>query len=470
VLGRRSPADTFHRLHDPDATGEPRVLFDRAVVLGGSIAGLLAARVLADHARDVVVIEPDGPVADGTRPGAPHGDQLHILLAGGRGHLDRWFPGFSEQAVEMGSVLVPPGARHRYRDGRRSVPGAPVTLLSVTRPTLEGLLRRRTAALPNLTIARRRATGLEFTGSAVTGVRRTDPESGAEAAEPADFLVDAMGRSSRLAEWLERAGWEAPPMQRMPIRLNYATALFRRAEPDPPAKTVLSMYSPESGAEAAGAMVAAVEGERWMVLMAGYADNRPGRTDADFVRRCRADFPPLFGDVVSGEMLGPVRTFHQADSRRRDYHLVRRLPAGVVSVGDAVASFNPIYGQGMSSAALHAACLSAYLRAGPDPAAPARDFFELQRVVVDAAWGTSTSADLALPHIGGPYPRGYRLTRWAGDRLVAAAQVDPVIARRFDEVVHMLNHPSTLSAPGTLVRALRGARTLRSERRRVPGG
>jgi hypothetical protein len=134
-----------------------------------------------------------------------------------------------------------------------------------------------------------------------------------------------------------------------------------------------------------------------------------------------------------------------------------------------VASFNPVYGQGLSSAALHASCLSVYLRTAPDPAAPAREFFALQRVVVDAAWGLSTSADLALPHIGGPYPRGYRLTRWFGDRIVEAAQVDPVVARRFDEVMHMLRHPSTLAGAGTLTRSLR-VRKPRSVRRPAPGG
>ncbi|MEV0157685.1 hypothetical protein AB0H57_28735 [Micromonospora sp. NPDC050686] len=138
-----------------------------------------------------------------------------------------------------------------------------------------------------------------------------------------------------------------------------------------------------------------------------------------------------------------------------------RVPGGVVAVGDAVASFNPIYGQGMSSAALHASCLSAYLRSGADPRGPARGFFALQRVIVDAAWGMSTSADLARPSVSAPRPRGYRLSRWASNQIVGASIVDPVIARRFDAVVEMRRHPSTLASPAVLARAVRMNRSHR---------
>jgi 2-polyprenyl-6-methoxyphenol hydroxylase-like FAD-dependent oxidoreductase len=456
IARRRSAAAIFDALCGTGPAGAPRVRFDRAVVLGGSVAGLLAARVLADHAREVVVFEPDRAAApDGSRSGAPHSNQLHVLQPGGRSQLDRWFPGFAAQAAAEGAVLVDPSARTRYRNGRRRVAGAPVESLSLTRPFLEDLLRRRTSALPNVTFAGHRAAGLEVTGAAVTGVRCAGPD--AETVEPADFVVDAMGRSSRLGDWLERAGWEAAPVRRMPIRINYATALFRRAEPDPPTKTALALRGALDGSEAAGAAFAAVEGDRWMALLAGFVDHRPGRTADDFVRRCREEYPPEFGHVVSGEMLGPVANFHLAESRRRDYHAVRRLPAGVASVGDAVASFNPIYAQGLSSAALHAACLSAYLRSD-DVRAPARGFFARQRIVVDAAWGFSTRADLALPHIDGPYPRGYRATRWISRRIVDAAQVDPVVARRFDEVTFMQRHPSTLVTPEILARSFRSAR------------
>ncbi|MDG4757419.1 hypothetical protein [Micromonospora sp. WMMD710] len=109
----------------------------------------------------------------------------------------------------------------------------------------------------------------------------------------------------------------------------------------------------------------------------------------------------------------------------------------------------------MTSATLHASCLSAYLRSGPNLDEPARAYFEQVRVIVDAAWRISTSADIELPHVDGPYPPGYRVTKWFGDLLFRTSLTDPVLNDRLGRVTTMLEHPATLSRPGTLLRALR---------------
>jgi 2-polyprenyl-6-methoxyphenol hydroxylase-like FAD-dependent oxidoreductase len=126
----------------------------------------------------------------------------------------------------------------------------------------------------------------------------------------------------------------------------------------------------------------------------------------------------------------------------------------LIAAGDAVASFNPIYGQGMTSAALHASCLSAYLRSEPALDQPAREYFEQVRVVVDAAWQVSTFADLELPHVDGPYPRGYRVAKWISGLVFSAAAEDSRLNTQFNRVTTMLDHPSALARPRTLLRAL----------------
>nr|WP_201748877.1 hypothetical protein [Micromonospora acroterricola] len=131
------------------------------------------------------------------------------------------------------------------------------------------------------------------------------------------------------------------------------------------------------------------------------------------------------------------------------------MPAGLVAAGDAIASFNPVYGQGMTSATLHASCLSAYLRSDPRLDEPARVYFDQVRVIVDAAWQVSTSADIELPHVDGPYPPGYRVTKWFGDLVFRTSQTDPVLSARLSRVTTMLDHPAALSRPGTVLRALR---------------
>ncbi|MEW2382659.1 FAD-dependent oxidoreductase [Micromonospora sp. NPDC047707] len=449
-----SPARVFAALNAVRPPDQPSPVMNKAVVIGGSFAGLLAARVLSDHAESVVIIDRDDLDMAGGRPGAPQGTQLHALLPGGFLLLERLLPRFREQALAEGAIEAPPAARRTYVDGRLKVdvPDDADTLAG-SRSLLEGLIRRQVLRLPNVKTVTARATGLVFDGAVTTGVRYD--VGGVPGVEHGDYVVDAMGRSSRLSEWLEHAGWDRPVLRRMAVSLNYATALFRRRATNGDFSAVMALNTPGTPSEVAGAGYFAIEDGRWMAMMAGYGDNRPGHTAEDFVRRLRDQLPPEFAELAGNEMLGDVRTFHHPDSRRRDFHAVKRFPAGLVSVGDAVASFNPVYGQGMTTAALHAACVSMYLRSNPDLGVPARQFFDLQKVVVDAAWSISTSADLALPHVDWPHPRGYRISRWISRQIVDATVTDVKIARRFNKVVYLREHPRSLATPGVILGALR---------------
>jgi 2-polyprenyl-6-methoxyphenol hydroxylase-like FAD-dependent oxidoreductase len=445
-----SAARTFAAVSNFLPSRNAPTVLGKAVVLGGSVAGLLTARVLSDYVDSVVIMDRDDLHASGPRAGAPQGTQLHALLPGGLRQLERLFPGFREEAIASGACPAPATMQRQYLGGARKVmvPDDP-EILTGSRPFIEGLVRQRVLGLPNVKTVAARAMGLVIEGGRTTGVRH---ETGGEpGVESADLVVDAMGRSSRLSEWLEEGGWERPAMRRMTINLNYATAEFSRHE-EPELNMFASFGAPDM-APVAIVVCAAIEDGRWQATLSSYRDDRPGFTAEDFTRRLRS-YPLEFRRVAEGGMLGDVRTYRQADSRRRDFHTLRRMPGGLVAIGDSVASFNPVYGQGMASAALQAACLAMYLQDKPDVALPARRFLDLQKVVVDAVWWASTSGDLALPHVRGPYPRGYRLTSWFSKQIMAATITDVEIARRFNAVAFMLAHPSTLAAPGTVLRAL----------------
>ena len=164
--------------------------------------------------------------------------------------------------------------------------------------------------------------------------------------------------------------------------------------------------------------------------VAGLSPARPGR---------RADGEPV--------------SYRHPDNRRRDFHLLDRFPAGLVATGDSLASFNPIYGQGMSSATLHASCLAAHLASNPSPREPAWSYFKRTRAVVDDAWQTSTLNDLKLPHVTGPRPPGFTLASRLSDLVVRASVTDPVVHRRFLDVMNMLAPATSLMRPGTLIRS-----------------
>jgi 2-polyprenyl-6-methoxyphenol hydroxylase-like FAD-dependent oxidoreductase len=465
-----SVADRFALLSTSEPPHGQRVLFEQAVVLGGSIAGLMAARVLSEHAERVLIVERDDldaldrtdeqiaadPVgAVGPRPGVPQGSQVHALLPSGLNQLGRWFPGFVEEALAAGAVNPPPETNRFYMDGklREDPPTGPAAqALISSRPFLEALIRHRVLARPNVRTVKGRADGLLIEGDTVTGVRYV-PADGEPVEERAGFVVDATGRSSRLGDWLDAYGFPKPEMQRMGIKLNYATALFRRPA-DAPVWTCISIANPVPGQVARIGGFTPIEGDRWTMLVSGYDEDRPGRDAGEYRRRCVEDFPPEFGQVATGEeQVGEVITYHQADSRRREYHRLRQFPARLVAAGDAVASFNPVYGQGMTSAMLHASALSEYLRGEPDLARPARSYFADVKVIVDAAWQVSTMADLALPHVDGPYPRGYRAIRWFSGLIFKASMRDQRVNLRLGEVTTMLAHPSALTEPRFLMRA-----------------
>jgi 2-polyprenyl-6-methoxyphenol hydroxylase-like FAD-dependent oxidoreductase len=470
-------------------------LLGTAVVLGGSVAGLLAARVLADFAEQVLVIEPDdlGPGTDasspvggsgdddlgpgtgtdrragaatavpGVRPGVPHGGQAHTLLPAGRVLLDRWFPGFTAQATAAGATLVPAERTVTYLDGEPVQPAGPGEQLISSRPFLEHQIRLGTLAAANVRLLTGRATGLRFDGIAVSAVRYVLAD-GTEQVQPADLVVDAMGRSSRLADWLERAGWERPPLTRLPGYLDYATGWFRRGPEEPELAAATARYGQANRpAGIAAATANAVEGGRWMVLLAGHRADAP---ELDFVARCRAGLPPVFAEATEDDPLGEIDIYLQADCRRRDFHRLIRAPARLVAVGDAVAADHPVHRLGLSSAALHACCLAEYLTGAPDLTKPARAFFELQRVVVDAAWQLSTADDSRRPAPDRPLTwssldvatLGDRARRWLSvwveGQVGAAAARDPLIAGQRAAVRDLLAHPATLSTPAIALRAV----------------
>jgi 2-polyprenyl-6-methoxyphenol hydroxylase-like FAD-dependent oxidoreductase len=431
---------------------------DHAVVLGASIAGLLAARVLSDAYAQVTILERDAlPSSRSARRGVPQAQHLHGLQPRGMRILDEFFPGLTSNLVSHGAVSGDALGTSRFhlsghRIGQTHL-GLPVVMAS--RPFLEGHLRDRVGDLPAVTLHPRTAAG-GFTTDPdhrrVTGVRTHDLESGAERDLPADLVVDATGRGSRTPAWLAGLGYRPPAADRVEVGLTYTSRLYRLR---PGALGgdigVLTGGTPE---HPRGGALAAVENDRHLLTLYGILGDSPPTDPEGFVAYAGSlSFPDIAEALRGAEPLTAPTRFRFPGSVRYRYERLRDFPAGLLVLGDAACSFNPIYAQGMTVAAMQAAALRDLL-AARGPLGHRRYFRALARTV-DTPWTMGVGADLAHRGVRGTRTPAIRLGHHYLPRLHAAAAHDPVVARAFVRVMGMLDPPSALFHPALLLRVLR---------------
>ncbi|GAA0955366.1 FAD-binding monooxygenase [Kribbella koreensis] len=443
----------------------------RVIVVGGSIAGLLAARALAEHAASVVVLERERlPGAVAPRGHVPQGRHLHLLLAAGLDRLCDWFPDIEDELVTRGAVRVDGRNAWVYQGGAyraRGDWGRPV--LCMTRPLLEQVIRARVAALPGvaiedgalverLTVVDRRAApagaGEAIRGGAgewrVSGV----VVGGAERA--AELVVDCSGRNSRIVHDLASSGRLEVPVTRVGIDIGYASFLMRRSAGDFEGDFIACVDNPGSFR---GGSVLPVEGERWQVTLAGvHGDVPPG--DEDGVRAFAESLPsPVVGQLIGRcEWVSEVATYRFPSSQRRHFEKAQLLQ-GLVTLGDAASSFDPIYGQGMSSAALQAAALEEVARGVGvlSPELPRR-FHRKAARVIEAPWRIAVGGDFGHPETVGDRPAGTAQLNGYIAQVVRAAHISVPVARAFNRVLQLADPPTALLHPAVVARVLSTSR------------
>jgi len=453
----------------PSSTARPGgATTGRAVVIGASMAGLLAARVLADHVEQVVIVERDVlPTGVDHRRGVPQDRQFHALLARGRAVADDLFPGFSAELEEAGAVrfrvprdlllLGPAGWMDRRAPGWEG--------LSATRPLVEAVVRRRVLDLPGVSVLQgaevTSLTAPPDTGS-VTGVTVRRLDDGRMTDLAADLVVDAAGRGSRAPAWLAELGYPEPVQEQVDPKVAYAARLFR-IPPDAPTEWTGVMLMSEAPTNPRTGYLFPVEDGQWIVSLVGAAGVHPP-SDEDgwwaFVRGLRS---PVIAEAVAGaEPTSPIRAHRGTSNRRWRFDRMPRWPERLVVIGDAVAAFNPVYGQGMSVAAMAAETLGACLRAHRATHHPgdldglAVRFQRAQARADAAAWTLATGEDLRFPTTTGmTVTRALRVQHRYLDRVGAASTTDPRVGDAYARVLGMLDMPSALFRPRVFAAVLR---------------
>jgi 2-polyprenyl-6-methoxyphenol hydroxylase-like FAD-dependent oxidoreductase len=438
-----------------------RQIGDRAVVLGAGMAGLLAARVLADRYGQVTVIDRDElPRTPTHRRGAPHGRHLHALAARGQQALEELFCGLTAELVAHGAPVgnLLTDARLYLSGHRLRQADTGLVLLCASRPFLESHIRARLRALANVVLLDRRdVAGLATTpdGRRVVGVRVLRRADGsAEEVLAADLVVDATGRGSRTPAWLEGLGYPRPQREQVRIGLGYATRTYRL-----PADALggdLAVLQAATPQHPRTGVIQALEGDRWMVTLAGILGDHPPIDPAGFLAFARSlRFPDLHQAIRDAEPLDDPVGFRFPASVRHRYERLDRFPDRLLVLGDAVASFNPIYGQGMSVAAVEALALRRHLERGIEPQ-PRRWFRDLARLV-DVPWDMAAGGDLVFPGVPGRRTLKVRLVSTYLARLHAAAAHDAHLAVAFIRVAGLVAPPQSLLRPAIALRVLRNA-------------
>lgn len=435
---------------------------NRAVVLGASMAGLLTAAVLSRTYDSVTLVERDVlPTSPEHRRGVPQSRHTHALLASGVRQLEEFLPGLADEAVAAGAHQGDLLGNIRWiLNGhrlRRMDIGQP--MLFCGRHLLEDLVRTRVRALPGVEFADGRDV-IELTATAdrrrVTGVR-----VGAEGAEDqvltADLVVDTTGRASRMPRWLTDLGYAPAPVERMAVDVGYSTRRYRLPEgflgED---RLVLLGWTPDSP-RAAG-MVALEDGTHYVTLAGLLGDHPPTDPDEFTAFAETLQFPDVIDAMRAGEPLGDPVAFRYPANVRHHYEQVRDFPDGLLVLGDAVCAFNPLYGQGMTSAALQAAALGRVLADGGQP--DWRTYFKAAAAAVNDAWDITTASDLVFPGVPGKRTPRVRVINAYLARLHAAAETDPSLSEAFVRVTGLIAPPQSLLRPDRAVKVLlHGGRT-----------
>lgn len=434
------------------------VLQTRAVVLGGSLAGLFAARVLSEAYDEVLIVDRDELIGvEGPRRGCPQSRHINGLLARGQRAMEELYPGITQEIFDDG---VPTGdlcgnVRWYFNGLRIEQQAADLTCVAASRPKLEFHIRRRTAALANIKFQEQTdILGLEFTpdNSKVIGARVQRVGESAEEVITADLVVDATGRGSRTPIWLEDKGYPKVVEERKKVGLGYVTQHYKlNSDPYGHDLSINPVANPDLPR---GAIFTKTDGGRVEMTVYGILGDHPP-TDQEglyqFVKTLATQ--DIAKALEDAEPLDEPVAFRFPTTLRRHYEQMDRFPDGLLVVGDAVTCFNPVYAQGMTVAALSALTIRQHLHSGAAP--KPRDYFaDLSRDVIDPPWEMTNLVDLTFPGVEGERPRQVVMAQKFLKKVQLAATRDKKIAAQYMRAAGLVDRPESMQRLGFVLRVL----------------
>jgi 2-polyprenyl-6-methoxyphenol hydroxylase-like FAD-dependent oxidoreductase len=441
-------------------------LGERAIVVGGSIAGLSCATVLSEYFDEVVVLERDkiepGPIP---RKSVPQGRHIHSLLASGHRVLSALYPDFTKLLKDSNAIhyrigvdtayYFPDGMAYTLFGMWREPCDTGIDVYSQSRALVEHLVRQCTLKRSNVTIKSGcDASNIYANDGAVKGVQFF--EEGRLTRLASNLMVDASGRGSRAVHWLNELGYEAPAESSIGVKFAYASARYRiPAGYNDTARVVLVV----SADFPSGGILQEIEDRTWIVSLGSRFGTYPPIDEAGFLSFARnLHSPRIYELIVDAERIEDINGYRYPASLWRHYEQMRSFPSGFIIIGDAMCSFNPIYGQGMSVALLQVDALAKMLmrirESGNGLQSLSVNFLRAAAKINQTAWTLAANLDLAYPQTIGDRPRFMGLRMRYSSALDALARRDPVLTSLLYEVYHLIKPISALTSPNYYSRAI----------------
>ncbi|MGW2822932.1 FAD-dependent oxidoreductase [Streptomyces sp. NPDC001443] len=434
----------------------------RAVVIGGSLAGMLAAAALTNHVDTVEIIEAhDLPAGAEPRRGVPQAAHFHILLSGGADAVEQLLPGTVAQLLASGANRVPMNTNmllHSPEGWYRRWKTDTQYLIAASRDLTDAVVRRQVLSDDRIKVRTgTRAIGLTGDHRTVTGIRVRE-SGGLETELAADLVIDASGRGTHAPTWLTELGITEPTEERIDAGLVYASRIYRAPVPTEHWPLINVQADPRRPGPSRAGGIVPIEDGRWHVSLMGTPGAHPTRDPDAFEAFARTLRSPIVADLLAdAEPLTDITVTHSTVNRRYYYERLKTWPEGFIAMGDALASFNPVYGHGMSVAALGAAALRTELAATGITDGLARRAQCAIAQPVQLAWSLAVGQDIHYSTVEGQRAGlADRLLHRYVSRLSHTATGTYHVAAAMTDVLTLKSSPFSLMRPTVLLAAMRG--------------
>ncbi|HHT7154863.1 glutamate synthase [Bacillus thuringiensis serovar andalousiensis] len=435
-------------------------MFNKAIVIGGSMAGKFAAKALSTSFKEVIIIEA-GERWDGKslRKRVPQSNHPHVLLKGGENAIEELFPNITNELIEAGSIInnfTRDLKWHQFGLWKQPFIGE-VHMIQQSRPLLEWHIQKRIHQISNITIKYEtlvKGLLVDAKLNKVCGVKVKYLETNTQEEVHADLVVDASGFGSKSIEWLREYEIKVQE-EKVRIDLFYATKMFKLKENEE-LDCCNMLMSPSFPDNPYGVLIQTIEDNRYFVTFSGYANEKAPQTDDEFYDFAENLSISNVTDFLNkAEGITDIKTYKIPYQVRRRFDLVNNVPEGLLVIGDAQCRFDPVFGQGVSVAAMEAHQLQLLLhdRKQLDKTFT-QQFYKKAATIIETPWDMTTTEISRHPQLKRELTTKQKFQLWYTKQIYRLSASNSDVYIRLVRVMNLIRSPFHLFHPKVLLSVL----------------